>query len=275
MIIDTSALLTILMDSTYGKLPIRRYSVRRADMPTKYKAQLDHIGFDWTWDIEFIRQSLLAQKALISGAARFRGDEAALNSFIEDICGVLCWAAAIQMDGGFKAANKIIATLTAVEKNPSSVAVGNIEPEALGMIASQYQLAGEAPGTYWFDVYRDDGAEHELDLQQVSRAASRAIVQMQTDARKGRPKKVVLSLLGEKLRDLFLRHNDDATRHSIASDGQIAQTEAGPYFDFGETVLASLNEFFANLPQVYEAKPISAAQGMRRPRIPPDRTLTT
>ena len=244
-------------------------------MPTKYKAQLDHISFDWTRDLEFIRQSLLARKDLISATARYRGDEAALNSFVEDICGVLCWAAAIQMDGGFKAANKIIATLKAIEKNPSVIIAGNIEPEALGMIASQYQLVDEAPGTYWFDVYQDDGAQHELDLQQVSGAASRAIVQMQTDASKGRPKKVDLDLLGEKLRDLFLRHNDDATRHSIASDGQIAQTEAGPYFDFCKTVLASLNEFFANLPQAYEAKPISAAQVMRRRRIPPDRTLTT
>lgn len=244
-------------------------------MPTKYKARLDHLGFDWTRDVDLIRQSLLARKDLISGTARFRGDEAALLLFLEDIGGALSRAAAIQMDGGFKAANKIIATLKAVRENPSIIAVGNIEPEALGMIAGQYQLADEAPGTYWFDVYQDDGAQHELNLEQVSRAASRAIVQMQTDIGKGRPKKVVLNLLGEKLRDLFLRYNDEATRHSIASDGQIAQTEAGPYFDFCKTVLASLNEFLANLPKAYEAKTISVAQVMRRRRIRPDRTPAT
>jgi hypothetical protein len=243
-------------------------------MPTKYKAQLDHVGFDWTRDVELIRQSLLARKDLISDTARFRGDEAALLLFIEDVCGVLSWASAIQMDGGFKAANKIIATLKAVEKKPSIITTGDIEPEALGMIARQYQLDDEIPGTYWFDVYQDDGAQHELDLQQVGHAASRAIIQMQADAGKGRPKKVVLDLLGEKLRDLFLRYNDEATRHSIASDGQVEQTEAGPYFDFCNTVLASLNEFLANLPQVYEARPISAAQVMRRRRTAPDRTLT-
>ena len=70
---------------------------------------------------------------------------------------------------------------------------------------------------------------------------------------------------------LFLRYNDDATRHSIASDGEFAQVEAGPYFDFCKTVLASLNEFFASLPLAYEVKPISAAQVMRERRIPPDR----
>ena len=244
-------------------------------MPTKYKAQLDHVGFDWTNDMELIRQGLSARKDLISATVGFGGDDAALSLFIEDICGALCWAAAIQMDGGFKAANKIIATLEAVEKDPSIINAGNVEPEALGMIASQYQLADEKPGTYWYDVYQDDGVLHELDLQQVGRAALRANVLMQTGVTKGRPKKIILNILGEKLRDLFLRYNDDATRHSIASDGEVAQIEAGPYFEFCKTVIAALNEFFAKLPSFYEAKPISAAQVARTRRIAPDRTLNT
>lgn len=242
-------------------------------MPTKYKAQLDHVGFDWTNDMELIRQGLSARKDLISATVGFTEDDAALCLFVEDICGALCWAAAIQMDGGFKAANRIIATLEAVEKDPSIVNLGNVEPEALGMIASQYQLADEKPGTYWYDVYQDDGVLHELDLQQVGRAALRANVLMQTGVTKGRPKKVILNILGEKLRDLFLRYNDDATRHSIASDGEVAQIEAGPYFEFCKTVIAALNEFFARLPSSYAAKPISPAQVARTRRIAPDRGL--
>jgi hypothetical protein len=100
----------------------------------------------------------MARKDLISTTAGFRGDDAAFGLFIEDICGALCWAAAVQMDGGFKPANKVIATLEAVEKDPSIINAGYVEPEALGMIASQYQLADETPGTYWHDVYQDDGA---------------------------------------------------------------------------------------------------------------------
>jgi hypothetical protein len=149
--------------------------------PTKYKAQLDHVGFDWTKDAELIRQSLMARKDRILAKAGFNGDHAALISFIEDICGILSWAAAVQMDGGFKAANKIIATLEAVEKDPSIINTGNVEPEAKGMIASQYQLADETPGTYGFDVYQDEGA-HELDLQQVSRAALLSVLLLQYDA---------------------------------------------------------------------------------------------
>jgi hypothetical protein len=40
--------------------------------------------------------------------------------------------------------------------------------------------------------------------------------------------------------------------------------EAGPYFEFCKTVIAPLNEFFASLPQSYDAKPISAAQVARK-----------
>ena len=232
-------------------------------MPTKYKAQLDHVGFDWTKDAELILQNLMARKDQIVKKAAFRGDHAALISFIGDICGILSWAAAVQMDGGFKAANKIISTLKAVEMDPSTINSRNVEPEALGMIASQYQRADETPGTFGFDVYQDEGA-HELDLQQVRRAALLAILVLQTEVTKGRPKKILLDVLGEKLCDLFLRYNDVATRHSIASDGNVAQMEAGPYFEFCKTVIAPLNEFFASLPQSYDAKPISAAQVARK-----------
>jgi hypothetical protein len=87
---------------------------------------------------------------------------------------------------------------------------------------------------------------------------------LQAGVKKGRPKKLPLDILGEKLCDLFLRYNEVATRHSIASDGEVAQMEAGPYFEFCKTVIAPLNEFFASLPQSYDAKPISAAQVARK-----------
>lgn len=170
------------------------------------------------------------------------------------------------MDGGFKAANKIVSTLKAVERDPSIINSRNVEPEALGMIACQYQRADETLGNFGFDVYQDEGT-HELDLRQIRRAALRAILLLQTEMTKGRPKKLPLDILSEKLRDVFLRYNDVATRHSIASDGGIAQMEAGPYFDFCELAIAPLDEFFASLPPSYEAKPISAAQVARKKAV--------
>jgi hypothetical protein len=208
----------------------------------------------------------MARKKLVASAASFTGDEAALTSFIDDICGILCWAAAVQINGGFKAANKVIATLEAVEKDPSIISSGKVEPEATSMIARHYQRADETPGKFGFDVYQDQDAP-ELDLQQVSRAATQAVIQLKSEAAKGRPKEYPSNILSEKLRDLFLLHNDAATRHSIASDGKVAQLEAGPYFEFCKTAIAPLNEFFATLPRSYGAKPISAGQVVLKPKI--------
>jgi hypothetical protein len=43
------------------------------DVPTIYKAQLDHVGFDWTKDADLILRSLMAQKNLILAKAGFGG----------------------------------------------------------------------------------------------------------------------------------------------------------------------------------------------------------
>jgi hypothetical protein len=51
-------------------------------MPPKYKPQLDHVGFDWTNNMELIRQSLIARKDLISATVGFSGEDADLRLFI-------------------------------------------------------------------------------------------------------------------------------------------------------------------------------------------------
>ena len=91
-------------------------------------------------------------------------------SLFDEIVGILAWAAATQMDAGFKAANKLIATVNAVRRDPSVILTRNVEPEALSVIASKYQRANEPPGTYWYDIYQDENAIG-IDLQQVVRAA--------------------------------------------------------------------------------------------------------
>jgi hypothetical protein len=51
------------------------------------------------------------------------------------------------MDGGHKPANKIIATLKAIKMDPSLISKAGVEPEALAMVASNYQRGEEKPGT--------------------------------------------------------------------------------------------------------------------------------
>jgi hypothetical protein len=57
------------------------------------------------------------------------------------LSGILSQAAAIKIDAGYKPANKVIATLTSIKKNPSLVLNASVEPEALAMVASNYQRA--------------------------------------------------------------------------------------------------------------------------------------
>src|ERR1700736_1150538 len=154
-------------------------------MPTIQKPQLDHVSFPWHEQSDRFHQELDARRAEIfeqSGFNREFGntgnppstsEEQEGAAFILELSGILSQAAAIKMDGGYKSANKVIATQKSIKKDPSLILNAGVEPEALAMVASNYQRAEEEPGTFWFDVDRpDDGVP---DPQRVRNAASVAI----------------------------------------------------------------------------------------------------
>lgn len=238
-------------------------------MPTKYKPQLDHVGFDWFNQSNQFHQDLLAVEPEILEKLGFYKAYDCLDpdiahtearELINQLSGVISLAAAIRMDGGFKAPNKLIATLEAVEKNPSLIFTHALEPEALCTLALHYQRADERPGTWWWDVDRQENAPLP-EPERVRQAASSAIVALKSEAGPGRPQDKVTECLAVKTREIYLRYNISVTRHSELSstDGMLCQVEAGPFFDFLERLLAPLNRFFASLPKHYYATPISPA----------------
>jgi len=238
-------------------------------MPTKYKPQLNHVGFDWSNQSNQFHQDLLAIETEIlekSGFCAMYGwlDHAIVHGeareLIRELSGIISLAAAIRMDAGFKAPNKLIATLEAVEKNPSLIFTHTLEPEALYTLALHYQRADERPGTWWWDVDRPENAPLP-EPERVRQAASSAIVALKSEAGPGRPKDTATEYLAVKTREIYLRYNLSVTRHSELSstDGMLCQVEAGPFFDFLELLLAPLNRFFASLPKHYYAGPISPA----------------
>jgi hypothetical protein len=164
------------------------------------------------------------------------------------------------MDGGYKPVNKVIATLKSIKKDPSLIVNAGVEPEALAMAASNYQRREEKPGTFWSDIDRPD--DDVPDPQRVSKAASVAIKKL--SARRGQPRDVMLNFLGDKLLACYLRFNSTAGRHSVAADGDRAQTEGGPFFDFLTLVVAPLNRFLVQLPASYGAKVVSEPDLARR-----------
>ena len=148
-------------------------------MPTKYKPQLDHVGFDWIKQADKFHKDLLEIETEILEKLGFNAVFSGLppkviqseaTEVIRELSGVLSLAAAIRMDAGFKPANRLVSTLRDIERNPSLVLARTIEPEALGILELHYRGAGEKSGTFWWDVDRQDDAPLP-DAEQVGAAA--------------------------------------------------------------------------------------------------------
>jgi hypothetical protein len=240
-------------------------------MSTKYDAQLNHIGFDWFRQSNRVHHDLLARETVVLEKLGFYAEHGPLDDpmftghiesihLMEEISGKLSKGVAILMDGGFKPPHQIIATLMAVEADPSLILNRSLEPEALGVLASCYQRANETPGTFWYDIDRQENAPLP-EPSRVRAAATAGILKMKAEAAPGRRKDWVVEFLALQFREIFLRFNVRITRHSLESqrDGKEIQIEGGPFIDFLREVLEPLNPFFSELPKEYGAKPISAA----------------
>ncbi len=250
-------------------------------MATRYKPQLNHIGFDWfTQSNRFLHELLAKEIPTLERLGFYKefgslddptffGHVEAIN-LMNEMAGILSVAATIQMDAGFKAPHQLIATLRAIEKDPFLIITHSIEPEALGILGQHYQCAEEKPGTFWFDIDRSDSAPLP-DPVRVYAAASNAIASLKREASPGRRPDKVIEFLALRFREIFLRYNDRITRHSIQSsremkresaagipETKLVQLEAGPFIAFLELVLEPLNRFFLSLPDDYGARYNSA-----------------
>jgi hypothetical protein len=242
-------------------------------MPTIQKPQLDCAPFPWHEQSDKFQEELEAQRAQVlersgfnrefgnSGGSPSANEEQEGAALILELSGILSQAAAIKMEGGYKPANKIIATLKSIRKDPSLVFKAAVEPEALSMVASNYQRGEEDPGKFWFDVDRS-GEAPLADPKRVSKAASVAIEKL--SPRRGQPRDVMLDFLGDKLLACYLRFSSTAGRHSVAADGDRAQAEAGPFLGFLTVAIAPLNRFLTQLPECYGAKAVSEPDLARR-----------
>jgi hypothetical protein len=239
-------------------------------VPTRQKPQLDHVPFSAEQADRFHRE-LIEKRALILEISGFNEEftaagfvnpniEQEADAFLLELAGILVQAATIRLDAGYKAKNKLVATLRAIKLDPSLVLKEGIEPEALAVLAANYQRGDEKPGTFWFDIDPADQMQPP-DVQRVIHAASAAIGKLSAMTQTGRPRDAMLHFLGERLSGCFLRFNITASRHSIAADSENAQAEAGPFLNFLTVVLAPLNLFLS--PGHIDAKPVSPAQVAR------------
>jgi hypothetical protein len=234
-------------------------------MPTKYKAQLDHVGFDWGQQPDLFESALRRHKPELLEALNFdnenyapvfaeQGREPEKEDVIRELVGTLLLAASVRHDSGYKATNKIVATIAAVANKPELLFKKRIEPEALGEIATCYRRSNEPAGTYGVvDLYEPRIFGIVVSLENVRTAANAAIAKLQENSRAGNIEDVLVPLLAMRLRSLYLRYNDTCTRISILVGLGGKREESGRFFAFLKIVIEPLNKYLSR----YRLKPVS------------------
>jgi hypothetical protein len=239
-------------------------------MSVRYEPQLNHIGFDWDRDYAVIHRGLLDGETRILTKLGFYREYGALDDptftghvasmeLLDELSGILAKGATIIMDAGWKAPHQIVATLDAVENDPTVLLTRSVEPEALGSLAASYQRTDEPRGTFWFDV-TDGHLTGVCSLDQIREAARFARARLRREAARGRRKKVGHHFLAAELGSIFSRFNAQITRHSVQTvrKGEDIQADGGPFVEFLGEVLGPLNDFLRELPHCYgERGPIS------------------
>lgn len=187
---------------------------------------------------------------------------------MREIKGALYLAAAIYVDAGILAVNKMVATLRAILKNPALALERAIEPGALGELARHYQRVEESVGTHFYDLTGDGSNDFRQTPEHVAiqAAAYRAITVLQTEVASGRSPAHVEQILAQRLGQVFLRFNPSIGRESILIgigthiDGKelAVQAEAGPFLEFLEMVLEPLNSYLNSLPAPLSRRWVSA-----------------
>jgi hypothetical protein len=165
------------------------------------------------------------------------------------IDGVLSLAAAVRIDADALPANRLIATLRAVQKKPSLARSNTIESEAFSVLQQQYQRNDELPGAHWAD-FEFPELKNRISLRAIDKAATLAITSLKHEVRAGRPPDSLLADVGGRLAELYLHYNDSIGRISRASSrlGKATQVEDGPFLRFVEVVLAPLNKYLSSHP---------------------------
>ncbi len=187
-------------------------------MPRHEKPNLSHRRFEFVDEARRIKTDLFENRREVLSAAGFKnefelgdGQDPFSTEYADDakdvlseIAGVLVKTAAIYVDAGNKADAKIAATVRKIAREPELLidhGHAGVEPEAEGLVALNYQSdCGEPVGSRWYEV-----TEGGATAENIRRTANRALLQLETEKRLGRPKNVAREVLADGLREAYLR----------------------------------------------------------------------
>jgi hypothetical protein len=227
-------------------------------MPTLLKAQLTESESPWleTWDRMY--RGLCLNRGPILTALGFYAEHDLLvpgidlvgnptqaeEAELRPIATALTIAAAASE---LMSSGTLIATLKKVSKSPSLFFSGQLPAAVEWEIACNYQRSDEKPATNWRDVWGDQPALFEGQVEvptelNIARAAKSAICRVQNVRRRGRPYNPANRILADLLGDIFrrggrliLRHREKDVRHD-----KLVSVENGPFYSFLDLVLPPL-----------------------------------
>jgi hypothetical protein len=141
----------------------------------------------------------------------------------------------------------LIATLKKVLKSPSLFFSGQLPAAVEWEIVGNYQRSDEKPRTHWRDVWGDQPALFEGQVEvptalNIARAAKSAVSRIQNVRRRGRPYNPANRILADRLGGIFRPNGRPISRHrekDVRHD-KLVYVESGPFYDFLHLVLPPL-----------------------------------
>jgi hypothetical protein len=207
-------------------------------MPTVQKPSLQHRPLDWDECFSSVERGLRRSRTAILKTIGFTAEynpqtafhfphhsvQAEGDMIMDELVGILVWAAKSRVDGGFKPASQIIATLKALRRNKALLhRRDRIEAEALGAL----ELAFEAR---FRKILAEMPAAHELDL-----AIDDAIASLKSQTRRRGPN-IGAEKLAVDLQSMFGRFGTKVGRIVDRTNA-----ESGEFVEFLNLVIPPLN----------------------------------
>ena len=166
---------------------------------------------------------------------------------LKRIAGALTFAAAASEDLPDAG---VIATLKEVSRNRSLLRLGRLPPAVEWDIARHYQRGDEKPATHWRDVWGDQPAIFEGQVEvptdaNIKKAALAAIARIQSTRKRGRTPNSANQVLADRLGEIFRQSGQRITRHRLPEmrHGKLVFVESGPFYDFLSLVLPPLQAY--------------------------------
>ncbi len=222
-------------------------------MPTLSKPQLIERESPWRRESDRIQRELCRKGVPILARLNYYAErdlpvpEADQLMLVQDvealkpITGALTFAAAASdelPDAG------VIATLKEVSRNPVLL------PAVEWDIARNYQRGDEKPATHWRDVWGDQPAIFEGQVEvptdaNIKKAALAAVARIQSTRKRGRRLNAANQVLADRLGEIFRQSGQRITRHRHPEmrHGKLVFVESGPFYDFLSLVLPPLQAY--------------------------------